>query len=197
MNTSDVVVAIFPLASVAVHVTVVVPTENDVGLWLIAGLGSTRSVEVASVSVGVVDVPVAVKVWSAGAVIEGGVVSTTLTLKVAVLVAMPSSATHVTVVVASAKRLPDGGVQEKANEVLDALVVVALTLLKVTIAPVELAASAVISVAVIVGPSASACAAGKAANKINATSNLPKILDVFFMMLLYELYNFKNFHLDS
>ena len=198
MNTSDVVVAIFPLASVAVHVTVVVPTENDVGLWLIAGLGSTRSVEVASVSVGVVDVPVAVKVWSAGAVIEGGVVSTTLTLKVAVLVAMPSSATHVTVVVAIAKRLPDGGVQEKVNEVLDALVVVALTLSNVTIAPVELVASAIISVApVIVGPSASAYAAGKAANKINATSNLPKILDVFFMMLLYELYNFKNFHLDS
>ena len=32
MNTLDVVVAIFSLASVAVHVTVVVPTENDVGL---------------------------------------------------------------------------------------------------------------------------------------------------------------------
>ncbi len=32
MNTLEVVVAIFPLASVAVQVTVVVPSENEVGL---------------------------------------------------------------------------------------------------------------------------------------------------------------------
>lgn len=186
MNTSEVVVAIFPLASVAVHVTVVVPSENEFGLWLIAGVGSTRSVEVAFTSVGVVEVPIAVKDWSAGAVIEGDVVSTTLTLKVAVLVAMPSSAAQVIVVVLRAKRLPEGGAQETVIEVLETFVVVALTL-NVTIAPVELAASAVISVApVIVGTSASACNVGSAANKANATNeptNKRGKLSVFFITL--------------
>jgi len=126
MNTSDVVVAIFPLASVAVHVTVVVPTENDVGLWLIAGFESTRSVEVALTSVGVVEVPVVVKDWSAGAVTEGGVVSTTATLKVAVVVAMPSFAAQVTVVVLNAKRSPDGGAQKTVIDVLEASAAVTL-----------------------------------------------------------------------
>lgn len=32
MNTLEVVVAVFPLASIAVHVTVVVPSENEFGL---------------------------------------------------------------------------------------------------------------------------------------------------------------------
>lgn len=134
---------------------------------------------------GVVEAPVAVKDWSAGAVIEGGVVSTTLTLKVAVLVAMPSFTTQVTVVVLSAKRLPDGGVQETVSDVLETFVVVALTL-NVTIAPVELAASAVISVVVITGPAANVCGADIAINKANAINEPNKkreVLNMFFIAL--------------
>ncbi len=75
MTTSDVVFEKFPEASVAVHVTVVVPSANEIGLCVMTGLGSAKSIAVADVSVGVVEVPVAGCVCVAGAVITGAVVS--------------------------------------------------------------------------------------------------------------------------
>lgn len=59
MNTSDVVAEEFPESSMAVQVTVVVPSAKEVMSALIATLSSARSVAVASVSVGVVEAPVA------------------------------------------------------------------------------------------------------------------------------------------
>ena len=69
-----------PLSSVAVQVTVVVPTEKVVGASLvIVGLESAMSDAVAEpIATGVL-VPVASTLTSAGAVIDGDVVSTTVT----------------------------------------------------------------------------------------------------------------------
>ncbi len=61
MTTSEEVVAAFPESSVDVHTTVVVPSPKDDGEYVIVGVPSTRSVDVAATSVGVVVVPVASK----------------------------------------------------------------------------------------------------------------------------------------
>ncbi len=91
-----------PRSSVAVHVTVVVPNPKEVWLGEMVTLTSTRSVAVAAVRVGVVEVPVASKDCVAGGVIEGAVVSTMTTREedVALFVAA-SVAVHTTVVVPS------------------------------------------------------------------------------------------------
>ena len=69
-----------PEASVAVHVTVVVPTGNDPSASFVRiGEGSTRSITVTfpyRIST-IVSEPVASAVIVSGAVISGGVVSTT------------------------------------------------------------------------------------------------------------------------
>ena len=70
----------YPAASVAVHVTIVVPTGNVTGASLLnEGTPSTRSVAVAVPMDTVVCAPVASAVTSAGGVTTGPVVSTTVT----------------------------------------------------------------------------------------------------------------------
>jgi hypothetical protein len=75
MTTNDVVVALLPLASVAVQTTVVVPTENSKGWNVMTGLGSVSSVAVAGVRVGEAGKVVVAKDCVVGAVMIGGVVS--------------------------------------------------------------------------------------------------------------------------
>ena len=120
------------------------------------GDGSTESVAVACVSVGLAGNVVVAKVCIAGGITDGGVVSTTLTAKLVVVVACElSPALQATVVVPSAKSEPLAGVQEDATGVEDASC--ALTL-KLTYAPAELVASAVMSLAPVndMPPSANA-----------------------------------------
>ena len=84
MTTSLVVVAKFPVASVAVHVTIVVPRLNKFCETETTDDGSARSVAVAEVRVGVVVAPVASNVCVEGAVISGIVVSVMMTSLVVV-----------------------------------------------------------------------------------------------------------------
>ena len=111
MITCEVALALLPEASVAVQVTVVVPSLKDVGVYEIVGDGSTESLAVACVSVGLAGTLVTVNDCEAGGVIEGGVVSTIVTVKVLVTVVPPSSALHVTVLAPRAKVAPEAGVQ--------------------------------------------------------------------------------------
>jgi len=100
-------VAELPVASVAVHVTIVVPSGNNVGVLLvIAGLGSAISVAVAvpiaTACPGGVVVVASSAVISAGGVIVGEVVSTMVTLCCAVAeLPVASVAVHSTIVVPS------------------------------------------------------------------------------------------------
>jgi hypothetical protein len=107
--------ALFPLASVAVQVTVVVPIRKvlpDAGVQTITGFGSQMSVavawNVATAPAGLVHS----RVIFAGQVMTGGVVSTTVTVKLhEELLPLASVAVQVTVVVPIRKVLPDAGVQ--------------------------------------------------------------------------------------
>jgi hypothetical protein len=92
----------FPLASVAVHVTLVTPSENPPpgALLLIFGLLSTRSVAVAVLMLTIVKVPVESTCTSAGATIVGAVVSETATSCIALAVTpVPSCTVQLTTVV--------------------------------------------------------------------------------------------------
>lgn len=101
----------FPAESVAVHVTVVVPTrksEPDAGLQLTVGAGSTRSVAVAVYVTFTPPARDAFTVIPDGTLSDGGVVSCTSTSKLAVLV-LPalSVAEQLTVVCPSRNVEPD------------------------------------------------------------------------------------------
>jgi hypothetical protein len=109
---------VLPCASVAVHVTVVLPTgkvEPDAGEHIGAIGPSTASLAVA---VNVSAFPagdVALSAMSAGTVTTGGVVSRTVTWNEA-LATLPAAslAVHATVVVPSGNVAPDAGVHENA-----------------------------------------------------------------------------------
>ncbi len=112
ITTSEEVVAVFPAPSVAVQTTVVVPRENEVGVYEIVGDAVTSSVEVARVRVGVVVVPVASNVCVEGAVIEGAPLSLTMTENEEVAVFPEESVTEqLTVVVPIAKSEVEVGEQ--------------------------------------------------------------------------------------
>lgn len=115
--TGNVQVAVLPLASVAVQVTVVVPTGNvepDGGVHTTAFGGSGQL----SLAVGcgkVVTAPeaggqvaAATEVTGDGQVIVGGVVSVTVTVNEQL---GPAVVVQLTVVVPTAKQLPEGGLQ--------------------------------------------------------------------------------------
>ena len=105
-------------------------------------LAVTLSTAVASVSVGVVEVPVASNVWTPGTVMTGASVSPTITLNVEVAVfPAESEAEQVTIVEPSAKREPERGVQEE--ERVPSTASVALGDVYVTYAPEEDVAEAV------------------------------------------------------
>ena len=97
---SCVSVALLPAASVAVHVTTVVPSGNRAGASLAMDATPTASDASASpISTGVPSADTASAAMSAGAEIDGGVVSTTTTSCSAVAVLPASSDTvHVTIV---------------------------------------------------------------------------------------------------
>src|SRR5205823_6660576 len=103
--------ALLPAASLAEHVTFVVPsanTEPEVGSQLTGSDPSTTSVAVASNEVLAPLGPVASTVLSAGTDSAGGVVSTTVTLNEAVPVLLAASvAEHVTFVVPRANVSPE------------------------------------------------------------------------------------------
>jgi hypothetical protein len=105
---------LFPAASAAVHVTVVVPSGNvepDAGVQLEL-VTPTASVNVTVNPTGAPDALVASAVTSAGTPIAGAVVSWTVTWNDAVAVLpLVSVAVHVTVVVPSGKVDPLAGVQ--------------------------------------------------------------------------------------
>ena len=116
--------ATLPLASLNANVTVVVPTGNTVEAVACAppcGDGSTVSTAVApashwaSAEDEAPEAPpdsVALSVIGAGAVTAGAVVSTTVTLKLAVSVRPDASdVEQATTVAPSGSRLPDTGVQ--------------------------------------------------------------------------------------
>ena len=92
-----------PLASVAVHVTVVVPNGKPAaGASLVTVTGPNRSFAVAVPIATVLSTPLASTVTSAGTVSTGTVVSCTVTFWVAVdTLPLASVAVHVTVVVPS------------------------------------------------------------------------------------------------
>ncbi len=94
-------VAELPLASVAVQVTTVAPSGNSAGASLpTTGAGSTRSLTAGRPRATAVPGPVASTVTGGGAVIEGGVVSSTVTSCVAVAeLPLASVAVQVTTVV--------------------------------------------------------------------------------------------------
>jgi len=122
-------VALLPWASVAVQVTVVGPTGNvepDGGLHVTGRGPSTRSIAFAANVTTAPLGPVASAVTLAGTVSAGGVVSTTVTVKLALAV-LPaiSLAAQVTVVVPRWSVEPEGGVHAKVatptSSVADAL----------------------------------------------------------------------------
>ena len=116
--TCCVALEVFPLASVAVHVTTVVPTGKVRGASLVTtGLGSTRSVTAAVPSATAVCCPVASTVTSGGGVSAGGVVSCTVTGNSPLLL-LPalSVAVQVTVVVPIENVDPEGGSQPGVME---------------------------------------------------------------------------------
>lgn len=143
-TTGDVVAPELPDASVAVQVTVVVPVGKEVGAYVIFGFGSTKSVAVGYAEVGIaVKVEVAMNMCDGSDVNIGGVVSTTPTPKVAVVVANKELLdVHETVVVPSAKRVPEAGMHITGS--VPSFASVALRL-KLTYAPAELVASTVVS----------------------------------------------------
>ena len=114
MITKEDVVAKFPAWSVAVQMIVVVPTEKPdweavIVVVPVETVLLSKSVAVAVTNVGVVVAPVVGKVWSAGGVITGTVVSAmTITLKVVVAATslFESIAAHSTCV------LPSGNINE-------------------------------------------------------------------------------------
>src|SRR5437868_12405408 len=110
----NVEVAVFPAASVAVHVTVVVPSGNKEptpGEHETGTLPSTRSLAGGMVYVVVRPFgPVASRTMLAVAPIDGRVVSWTITVKSPVpVLPAPSSAVQVTIVEPIANKLPDAG----------------------------------------------------------------------------------------
>lgn len=115
-NAAD---ALFFAASVAVHMTVVVPiakVEPEGGLQAAATCPSTRSLAETEYVATAPDEPVASIVMFGSAEIAGGVVSWTLTLKVAGVAALPceSVAEQVTVVTPIANVEPDAGAHAAA-----------------------------------------------------------------------------------
>src|SRR5205809_6654310 len=111
--------ALLPCASVAVHVTVVLPSAKvlpEAGVELTVTSPSTIS---SALAVKVTTAPaalVASAVMSAGTVIAGGVMSRTVTVKLPVaLLPCASVAVAFTVVVPSAKVLPEEGVELTAT----------------------------------------------------------------------------------
>jgi hypothetical protein len=117
MTLNVVGVAALPAASLAKHVTVVVPIANvdpDTGTQVAIPFPSTVSVVIGARDATVAPLgPVAVAVTSACAAITGAVVSLTMTLKVVGVAALPAAslAVHVTVVVPIANVDPDPGAQ--------------------------------------------------------------------------------------
>src|ERR671922_210645 len=111
--------ALFPLASVAVNVIVVAPTGSIAGAsFVILGCGSTMSLAEATArnawtgsdAEGMPASLVAFTKLSGGTTIRGGVVSTTVTSKLAEpVLPWESVAVQVTVVVPTGKVLPDAG----------------------------------------------------------------------------------------
>jgi hypothetical protein len=75
ITTRDVVALELLEESVAVHVTVVVPTGKLCGLYVIVGAAPESSVAVAGVSTGIAGNVVVANDWSAAGVMTGGVVS--------------------------------------------------------------------------------------------------------------------------
>src|SRR5919108_683283 len=113
--------ALFPLASVAVNVIVVAPTGSTAGAsFVIVGCGSTMSLAEAAArnawtgsdAEGMPVSLVAFTKLAGGTTIRGGVVSTTVTSKLAEAVfPCESVAVHVTLVLPSGKVFPEPGVQ--------------------------------------------------------------------------------------
>jgi hypothetical protein len=107
---------LFPWASVALQFTVVVPIANvlpEEGEQLAAMLPSTMSFAEAENVTAAPEAPVASAVIGAGTLTDGGVVSPTVTLKLAGFEVLPweSVAVHVTVVVVMGNVLPEAGEQ--------------------------------------------------------------------------------------
>ena len=109
--TVNVHVAVFAAASVAVHVTVVVPTgkdEPEAGTHAVVTPGQLSPAVGAAYVTVAAHVPGALlAVTLAGQVIVGGCVSLTVTVKVHIA---PDPSEQVTVVVPTGKKLPDAGV---------------------------------------------------------------------------------------
>src|SRR5438093_789443 len=142
--TVNVFVPTLPRASVALHVTVVVPIANVAplgGVHVTASAPSTVSVaDVAKLNAAPVG-PVASTVALAGTVTTGAVVSLTVTVNDPVpTLARASLAVHVTVVAPIARVAPLAGVQLTETAPSTRSLAVAL---KVESAPVALVASAV------------------------------------------------------
>jgi hypothetical protein len=106
---------LWPLASVAAQFTVVVPSENndpDAGVQATVGFASQVSLAVGLKLTGVPSTPAHWTVRFAGQVIIGGVVSTTVTVKLQLLLLpLASVVVQVTVVVPSGKSEPEAGTQ--------------------------------------------------------------------------------------
>src|SRR2546427_8788364 len=106
------VVAELPEWSVAFHSTTVVPTGKplDVALLVIRGEGSATSLTVGVPSLTLVNAPLAGATMSGGGMIVGGVVSRTVTLRVAdPTFPAASSAEQVIIVSPNGKTVPDAG----------------------------------------------------------------------------------------
>lgn len=107
--------ALLPALSVAVHVTVVVPSGNvapDAGVQFGVTAPSTASVAVTVYDITVPAGPTADAVNGPGTLITGGVVSCTVTVKlVRAVLPLASVAVHVTVVVPVGKVDPEEGWQ--------------------------------------------------------------------------------------